>query len=200
MATAGRILIIPKGEYDASAKYEMLDLVNYSGIPYLAKKTSVGIAPTNEEYWHPMIGIAIANNLNTEAEGYVLDARQGKVITDLLATKITRTLLWSGTPVSQGEIVCKTGQENYTEFDIYCDDGCIIKGYKVHNPEANRDQIQCGYCGLIGTGGNNYDCGCYIGLIDVYSTHFYLQGITMRVISSGEIYEGKTISKIYGIS
>lgn len=89
MATAGRILIIPKGEYDASAKYEMLDLVNYSGIPYLAKKTSVGIAPTNTEYWHPMIGIAIANNLNTETEGYVLDARQGKALMDMITTKHT---------------------------------------------------------------------------------------------------------------
>lgn len=63
MATAGRILIIPKGEYDASAKYEMLDLVSHNGTSWLAKKTCTGIAPSNDasEYWHNMFDIAISD-------------------------------------------------------------------------------------------------------------------------------------------
>lgn len=57
MANAGRILILPKGDYDASATYEMLDLVFYNGTSWIAKKTVAGIEPnrTNGEYWQSVI-------------------------------------------------------------------------------------------------------------------------------------------------
>ena len=60
MATAGRILIMPKGAYDKNATYEMLDLVSYNGTSWLAKKTVTGIAPSeaNSEYWHNMVNIS----------------------------------------------------------------------------------------------------------------------------------------------
>lgn len=56
MASAGRILIMPKGNYDASNTYEMLDLVYYNGTSWVAKKTVVGIEPStdNNEYWHKL--------------------------------------------------------------------------------------------------------------------------------------------------
>ena len=200
MANAGRILIMPKGNYDANVTYEMLDLVNHNGVSWLAKKTVTGIAPSDGEYWHPLLGITIANNLETTQEGKVLDARQGKAIADLLATKRTRVLLWSGDPVSDGAIYCDAGQENYTEFEILCNDGCILHGYRIYNEEQSRNQIQCGYCGVIGMGNGKYGHGSYAGLIDVYSTHFYVQGISMHIIPTGEYYDGKTISKIYGLS
>ena len=59
MASAGRILIMPKGNYDSSVTYEMLDLVSHNGKSWLAKKTVIGIEPseTNGEYWHNMIDI-----------------------------------------------------------------------------------------------------------------------------------------------
>ncbi len=59
MASAGRILILPKGDYDPSVEYEMLDLVNYNGKSWLAKKTSVGITPSDEnsEFWQNMFNI-----------------------------------------------------------------------------------------------------------------------------------------------
>ena len=191
---------MPKGNYDASKTYEMLDLVNYNGVSWLAKKTVTGIAPSDGEYWHPLLGITIANNLETTQEGKVLDARQGKAIADMLATKQSRVLLWSGNPVSQGSINCIAGQENYTEFELYCDDGCMLHGYKIYNAAQDRHQIQCGYCGTIGTGVGQYGHGSYAGLVDVYSTHFYVQGFTMCVIPTGEVFTDKTISRIYGLS
>lgn len=56
MTTAGRILIIPKGDYDSTKTYEMLDLVRHNGTSWLAKKESIGIEPTveNAEYWQNM--------------------------------------------------------------------------------------------------------------------------------------------------
>lgn len=54
MVNAGRILIMPRGEYDSLTNYVMLDLVTYNGIAYLARKSSVGITPsTSAEYWLP---------------------------------------------------------------------------------------------------------------------------------------------------
>ena len=56
MTSAGRILIMPKGDYDSSVTYEMLDLVKHNGTSWLARKTVIGIEPTieNAEYWQNM--------------------------------------------------------------------------------------------------------------------------------------------------
>lgn len=56
MASAGRILILPKGNYNAETKYEMLDLVFHNGTSWLAKKSALGIEPSDEnsEHWFRM--------------------------------------------------------------------------------------------------------------------------------------------------
>ena len=51
MISAGRVLIMPKGEYDASTTYSMLDLVSYNGSSYVAKQSTTGNLPTNTTYW-----------------------------------------------------------------------------------------------------------------------------------------------------
>ena len=82
---AGRILIVPRGTYDANATYEMLDLVMYNNASWLAKKTATGIEPTNDEYWHKMAdGVELVTNLTTEVEGKALDASMGKVLKELI--------------------------------------------------------------------------------------------------------------------
>ena len=60
MATAGRILLMHKGEYQASETYEMLDMVSYDGVTWVAKKTCLGITPSssNSEYWFAMVGVS----------------------------------------------------------------------------------------------------------------------------------------------
>jgi hypothetical protein len=71
MTTAGRILIIPKGDYNAETTYEMLDLVKHNGTSWLARKESTGIEPTveNAEYWQNMF----------EAEAFVDSIIEAKV-------------------------------------------------------------------------------------------------------------------------
>ena len=200
MSNAGRVLIIPKGEYDASSTYDKLDLVNYNGISWLAKSTVTGITPSAGDYWQSITGIAIANDLTTTDSGFVLDARQGKVIADELAKKKSRVLLWSGFGVSFGRIDCVAGQENYDEFEILCGDGCILHGYKVYNASKSIYHIQCGYSGMIKTGEDEYSHGSYAGIIDVYDTHFFVQKMSLYIMANGLLLEGKTIIKIYGIA
>ena len=59
MASAGRILIMPKGNYDSSATYEMLDMVHHNGTTWLAKKSVTSIEPSaaNSEYWHNLVDV-----------------------------------------------------------------------------------------------------------------------------------------------
>ena len=45
-AIAGRVLIIPKGAYDANTTYHMLDAVSYNGNSYIAKQTTAGNTPS----------------------------------------------------------------------------------------------------------------------------------------------------------
>ena len=58
MASAGRILIIPRDAYDEETQYDMLDLVSHNGKAWLAKQAVQGIEPSdeNKEYWHNLLG------------------------------------------------------------------------------------------------------------------------------------------------
>ncbi len=53
MQEAGRILLMPKGDYAAGTTYTMLDLVNHSGASWVCKKDCTGQEPSdsNTEYW-----------------------------------------------------------------------------------------------------------------------------------------------------
>ena len=56
MVNAGRILIMPQGDWSALTNYEMLDLVTKNGVAYLARQASVGVDPatdTSLTYWQP---------------------------------------------------------------------------------------------------------------------------------------------------
>ena len=60
MGNAGRVLMIPKGEYNSATTYEMLDFVYYQGRSYVCKQTSTGNVPTNTTYWQALTGDASA--------------------------------------------------------------------------------------------------------------------------------------------
>lgn len=59
MASAGKILITAKGEWNSGTEYEVLDLVRHNGIPWLAKETVQGIEPTdsNDRYWFKLLDV-----------------------------------------------------------------------------------------------------------------------------------------------
>lgn len=85
MADAGKVMIFPRGNYDATSVYEVLDLVNHKGASWVAKKNAInGIEPSeaNGNYWFKMAGHNVANSVSVTEDGYVLDARQGKLLRD----------------------------------------------------------------------------------------------------------------------
>ena len=69
MISAGRVLLMPKGEYDAATTYELLDLVSYQNSSYIAKGTTTGNLPTDSTYWQlSAYGGNIANLTGNFAE------------------------------------------------------------------------------------------------------------------------------------
>lgn len=56
MAVAGRVAIVPKGEWSANATYKRLDAVTHNNTLYFAKKeVPAGMATSNTEYWSKSI-------------------------------------------------------------------------------------------------------------------------------------------------
>lgn len=56
MAIAGRVAIVPKGDWSADAAYKRLDAVTYNNTLYFAKKeVPAGTATSNTEYWSKSI-------------------------------------------------------------------------------------------------------------------------------------------------
>ncbi|MST57293.1 hypothetical protein FYJ59_03360, partial [Lachnospiraceae bacterium WCA3-601-WT-6H] len=115
MADAGRILIIPKGNYNAEITYEVLDLVFNNGNSWLCKKTTKGIDPSdsNAEYWYKFTNFdsIIKNNVTTSEEGFALDARQGKVLMEAINGVSARvTSLSESTTASVSDLDAKINE------------------------------------------------------------------------------------------
>lgn len=127
MATAGRVLIIPRGDYDGNYTYEMLDMVNHNKATWIAKRESVGIEPSDDsaEHWFRLLGVgvlnsaSIANNVETTEEGLVLDARQGKLLMDAImsvGTEVVDLIAATQTALDETNASLLSLSENVTEI------------------------------------------------------------------------------------
>ena len=72
MAIAGRVAIVPKGDWIADATYKRLDAVTYNNTLYFAKKeVPAGTATSNTEYWSKSIVGSASAIATTEDAGVV---------------------------------------------------------------------------------------------------------------------------------
>ena len=72
MAIAGRVAIVPKGDWSADATYKRLDAVTYNNALYFAKKeVPAGTATSNTEYWSKSIVGGAGAIATTEEAGIV---------------------------------------------------------------------------------------------------------------------------------
>lgn len=75
MAIAGRVAIVPKGDWSADAAYKRLDAVTYNNTLYFAKKdVPAGTATNNTEYWSKSIVGGASAIATTEDAGVVKPA------------------------------------------------------------------------------------------------------------------------------
>lgn len=72
MAIAGRVAIVPKGDWSADATYKRLDAVTHNNTLYFAKKdVPAGTATSNTEYWSKSIVGGAGAIATTEEAGIV---------------------------------------------------------------------------------------------------------------------------------
>jgi hypothetical protein len=80
MAIAGRVAIVPKGDWSANATYKRLDAVTYNNTLYFAKKNvPAGTVTSNTEYWSRSIvgsAVTVDDTISSESTNPV----QNKVI------------------------------------------------------------------------------------------------------------------------
>lgn len=74
MANAGRVAIVPKGDWSAAVEYKRLDAVAYNNTLYVAKKAvPAGTVTTSTEYWMKCV-VGGAGAIATEADAGIVKA------------------------------------------------------------------------------------------------------------------------------
>ena len=82
MAIAGRVAIVPKGDWSANATYKRLDAVTYNNTLYFAKKdVPKGTLPTNAEYWSKSI-VGGAGAIATKEDAGIVKPTDGLSIAE----------------------------------------------------------------------------------------------------------------------
>lgn len=118
-ASAGRVLIIPKGDYNSATTYNMLDMVYFGGKSYICKQTSTGNDPTNTVYWQIMLDGASALNDLTDVN--ITDPQNG----DGIAYNATLQKWENTTPVGI-TIASPPATTDYSDGDILDLTGMVV--------------------------------------------------------------------------
>lgn len=118
-ASAGRVLIMPKGDFNSQSTYSMLDFVLYNGKSYVCKKTSTGNLPTNTEYWQLMLDSA--GSLADLSDVDLLNPQNG----DLIVYNATRGI-WVNDVATSISITTPPDQTVYTVGDSLDLTGIVV--------------------------------------------------------------------------
>ena len=82
MAIAGRVAIVPKGDWSTDATYKRLDAVTYNNTLYFAKKeVPAGTATSNTEYWSKSI-VGGAGAIATKEDAGIVKPADGLSIAE----------------------------------------------------------------------------------------------------------------------
>lgn len=82
MAIAGRVAIVPKGDWSADATYKRLDAVTHNNTLYFAKKeVPAGTATSNTEYWSKSI-VGGVGAIATKEEAGIVKPADGLLIAE----------------------------------------------------------------------------------------------------------------------
>jgi hypothetical protein len=120
MISLGKILIMPKGNYDANTQYYRLNIVLHNGSAWICKESCKGIEPTesNTQHWMKMFGFKIINRLDYKEEGGVLDARQGTVLKQLIEEKEVYEII-TATSGADGKVIIPN-KDDYEVYSVMC--------------------------------------------------------------------------------
>lgn len=123
MAIAGRVAIVPKGDWSAETEYKRLDEVTYNNTMFIAKKAvPKGTLPTNAEYWSKSIvgsAVTVDAAMSDTSENPV----QNKVIKNALDHKLNGYTVTYTVPANTGGWHKIAQISDYFNFDLYTSGG-----------------------------------------------------------------------------
>ena len=135
MTELGKVMVVPKGAYNANTTYEILDLVTYNGSSYIALKSTKGNVPTNTTYWQlhgqgypgaatgvsakDTQGMVVTAGSNSTVQA-LIDAIADRVMTKLFAkADIVQTESTSTTKVPSSAYLKQVKDDINSNFDKY---------------------------------------------------------------------------------
>jgi hypothetical protein len=123
MAIAGRVAIVPKGDWSADATYKRLDAVTYNNTLYFAKKeVPEGTATSNTEYWSKSIvgsAVIVDDALSSTSTNPV----QNKVVKNALDHRLNGYTVTYTVPANTGGWHKIAQISDYFNFDLYTNGG-----------------------------------------------------------------------------
>lgn len=123
MAIAGRVAIVPKGDWSAETEYKRLDEVTYNNTMFIAKKSvPKGTLPTNAEYWSKSIvgsAVIVDDALSSTSTNPV----QNKVVKNALDHKLNGYTVTYTVPANTGGWHKIAQISDYFNFDLYTNGG-----------------------------------------------------------------------------
>ena len=102
-ASAGRILLIPKGDWNANTTYTGLDWVRHNGAAWVCKNTCTNIEPTyaNTNYWQLISKDGDSVTADTAMSDSSTNAVQNKVIKSYVDNSIAGISDMTGATAAQ---------------------------------------------------------------------------------------------------
>lgn len=123
MAIAGRVAIVPKGDWSAETEYKRLDEVTYNNTMFIAKKAvPKGTLPTNAEYWSKSVvggAVTVDDALSDTSTNPV----QNKVVKNALDHKLNGYTITYTVPANTGGWHKIAQISDYFNFDLYTNGG-----------------------------------------------------------------------------
>lgn len=119
MAIAGRVAIVPKGDWSANATYKRLDAVTYNNTLYFAKKNvPAGTVTSNTEYWTKSIvgsAVTVDDALSSTSTNPVQNKVVTSNLTDIRKETTVNLLKPTFETVTQNGVTCtNNGDGTYT--------------------------------------------------------------------------------------
>jgi len=177
MENAGRILLMPKGDYSASTTYAMLDIVNHSGASWVCKQACTGQTPSdsNTAYWQRFGTAVDLSNFLLKSGGGMVSSEDYEVLS-IRNTKYTHSII---------------GYRNYESALGWL-------GFRTKDTPTVRT-TDGAFCDLLHTG--NKPTGTYTGNGDDTSRQITIGGIGNLVyISDTHYLNNAIIGKFGGIA
>lgn len=123
MAIAGRVAIVPKGDWSAETEYKRLDEVTYNNTMFIAKKAvPKGTLPTNAEYWSKSV-VGSAVTVDDALSDTSTNPVQNKVVKNALDHKLNGYTVTYTVPANTGGWHKIAQISDYFNFDLYTNGG-----------------------------------------------------------------------------